>query len=162
MKNLLLFSLLNLFALSACKKENVKGPYVPIARCVDLTSNMDTINLYIQGSWEWVEEYRVTRYNGEEYITPNSPNSYHLNLKLFGDTARFFVNNRPDSVYRFRIQRELEITNYPTDSLPVLVYYSFFTGQRKSYVPLVICINQLLMQHQYVSSIVGERLWVRK
>jgi hypothetical protein len=118
--------------------------------------------LYIHGHWKWVEEYRVTRYNGEEYITPDSPGENDLELKFSGDTAKFFVNKRPDSVYRFTIQREWEITNYPTDTLPVLVYYSFFTGRRKSYVPILICKNQLLMQHQYVNSIVGERLWLRK
>lgn len=162
MKNPLILVVLSLFTLCACKKEKVKRPYVPIVRCADMTKNIDTINMFIQGNWEWVEEYRVTRYNGEEYFTPSSPNSYHLNLKLSGDTARFFVNSTPDSIYRFRIQRELEITNYPTDSLPVIVYYSFYTGQRMSYVPIMICKNQLLMQHQYVSSFVGERLWIRK
>jgi len=33
---------------------------------------------------------------------------------------------------------------------------------RKSHVPVMICKNQLLMQHQYVSSFVGESVWLRK
>lgn len=160
LKNLLIVSLITLLVFSSCKKD--KGEYVPYARCVGLTRNIDTISKYIHGNWEWVEEYRVTRYEGGHYITPDSPNSYHLTLKLSADTARFFVNNRPDSIYRFKIQRELEITNYPTDSLPVIVYYSFNTGQRKSYVQIMICRDQLLMQHQYVSSIAGERLWLKR
>lgn len=151
-----------LFIFGSCNKSKIGKPYTPITRCFDITRNLDTINLYIMGNWEWVEEYRVSRYNGEEYFTPNSPNSYHLDLKLSGDTANFFINNKPDSVYRFRIQREFEITNYPTDSMPIIVFYSFFTSQRRSYVPIMICKTQLLMQHQYVSSIVGERLWIRK
>ncbi len=146
----------------ACKKEKQDGPYVPIVRCTDLSRNMDTINHYIKGNWEWAEEYRVTRLRGAEYITPNTPGFDRISLKFSGDTARFFVNGLPDSVYRFRIQRMLEITNYPTDSLPVLVYYSFYTSLRKSHVPVMICKNQLLMQHQYVSSFVGENIWERK
>jgi len=122
--------------------------------------NIDTINLYIRGDWEWLEEFRIS-WDGIHYFTPDSPGFYHISLILSGDTARFFRNNIVDSVYQFRIQRQFEITNYPLDSLPVIAFYSFFSGKRMSYVPIMICKNQLLMMHQYVSSIVGERLWKR-
>lgn len=162
MQKIILFIFILFVLFCACKKEKQDGPYVPVVRCADLTRNIDTINHFIKGNWDWAEEYRVTRLNGGEYITPSSPGSYHTLLKLSGDTARFFKNGQPDSVYRFRIQRESEISNYPPDSLPVLVYYSFYTGLRRTYVPVMICKDQLIMQHQYVSSIVGERIWLRK
>jgi hypothetical protein len=163
MKNLInsVITLLSLLLFFSCNKDDPK-PYEPVKRCSDRTRNIDTINLYIRGYWEWVEEYRVTRFNEVEYITPASPGEKEIDLVLSGDTAIFYVNNQIDSVYQFKIQEETEITNFPTDTLPVLVYYSFATGLRKSYVPIMICRNQLLMQHQYVNSIVGERLWIRK
>lgn len=162
MKKQLLFLLLIFFIVASCKKQETDKPYVPVTRCADMTRNMDTITKYIQGNWEWVEEYRVTRYNGEEYITPATPGFEHITLRLFGDTARFVVNNKPDSVYKFMIQRLSDFTNYPADSLPVIAYYSFYTGLRRSQVPIMVCKNQILMQHQFVNSIVGERLWVRR
>lgn len=142
-----------------CGKE--KKPYVPVVRCPDLTRNIDTINRYIQGTWEFLEELRCS-WDGCQYLTPSSPGMYRTTLKLSSDTARFFKNNTPDSVYKFRIQREFEISNYAPDSLPVIVYYSFYTGIRRTYVPIMICKDQLLMQHQLVSSFVGESIWARK
>jgi hypothetical protein len=161
MKNFISFLLLFISFFASCKKSKIDKPYVPITRCADMTRNVDTINMFIQGNWEWVEEYRVTR-AGEEYITPDSPGAFHLHLKLYGDTAKFFLNNILDSIYRFRVQRLSDFTNYPNDSLPVIVYYSFYTALRVSQVPIMICKNQLLMQHQYVNSFVGERLWIKK
>lgn len=160
MKNLSSLILFLTFILFACKKE-VK-PYVPVQRCADRTRNMDTINLYIHGTWKFVEELRVSREYGVQYLTPDSPEVGHWTLKLYGDTATFFTNNIEEYSYRFRIQRELDFTNYPTDSLPVLAYYSFSSGGMIAYIPIEICSNQLLMQGQYVSSVVGERLWIRK
>jgi hypothetical protein len=145
--------------LAGCEKE--EKPYVPVVRCSNFTRNIDTINMYINGTWEFLEELRCGR-NGCEYLTPESPRMYKISLKLSGDTARFYVNNQPDSIYQYRIQWLYEFTNYPGDTLPVLVYYSFYTGLRKSQVPIMICSNQILMQHQFVSSYVGERLWMRK
>jgi hypothetical protein len=83
-------------------------------------------------------------------------------VRLFADTAIVSIPNISESVFKFRIQWQFEITGFPTDSLPMLVYYSFDTGIRQNAVPIMICKNQLLLQHQYVSSIQGEALWIRK
>lgn len=161
MKNfkLLLVAFLALLLAYGCEKE--EKPYVPIERCANLTRNIDTIGNYIKGTWDWVEELRVSR-NGVEYITPNSPGYYHIRLNFSGDTVKFIVENRLDSIYSFRIQRELEITGILSDSLTVLAYYSFYGGYLVSYVPVKICQNQLLMELQHVTSLSGEKLWIRK
>lgn len=126
-----------------------------------MTRNMDTINMYIQGNWEWVEEYRVTR-TFAGYVTPNTPGENHLTLKLKGDSLQFFINNNPDSIYRYRIQLLSDLTNYPDDSLPIINYFSFNTGMGGGRIPIMICKNQLLMQTQYTTSSGGEKLWLRK
>ena len=143
-----------------CKKEN--QPYKPLERCPDLTNNMDTISKYIDGNWIWLEEKRWDRVKGEyEYLTPQTE-GYTLQLVLSGDTARFYKNNDADSVYKFKILRESDIETWqPDDTLPVIAFFGFSTGVRQSYVPIKICKDQLLMQHQFVSSIVGERIWNR-
>jgi hypothetical protein len=146
--------------LFSCKKEH--KPYVPVQRCADLTRNIDTINLYIRGNWRFVEELRFSREYGLQYLTPDSEGEGHWTLKISGDTATFFTNNVQDVSYRFRIQRELEITNFSTDSMPCLVFYKFASSQPTIYVPVLICRNQLLMQDQYVSSFGGETLLIRE
>ena len=142
-----------------CDKEE---PYVPIKKCPDLTRNMDTINKYIQGTWKWVENNKYNRLKNEyEYSTPKT-RGYNITLILSGDTARFYKNENIDSTYQFRIQRELEITGIATDSLPVLVYYSFYTGLRRSYVPILICKYQLLMHYGGFNDLLDESIWEKK
>jgi hypothetical protein len=150
MKHLSILILISIIFLYGCEKK--EEPYVPIQRCPDLTRNMDTINKYIHGTWEWKEEKIYDRYKNE----------YERTMRLFADTAIISIPNIPDSVFRFRIQWQFEITGFPTDSLPMLVYYSFYTGIRQNAVPIKICKNQLLLQRQLVSSIQGEALWIRK
>ena len=157
---LLLICTLQLFS---CKKEKKPDqPYQPVERSPDLTRNMDSILKYIHGNWVWMEEKRWDQINREyQYLTPKTE-GYTLKLKLAADTARFYINDLPDSVYTFKIARENEISIwYPEDTLPVIAYYGF-DGKLQSYVPLKISKDQCLMQHQYVSSVVGEDLWKRE
>lgn len=149
-----------IFLVAACGKE--EHEYEPIPRCPDLTSNIDTIKKYIPGTWKWAEEVRYDRIAGIRYFTPNSPGWHHVSVKLYGDTAQFFVNNKIDSARQFKIQRLLEITNFNSDSTPVLVYYNFHNGVRRSSVPIWICKDQLIMQYQLFSDIAGDQLWIRK
>ena len=159
--SLLLICTLQLFS---CKKEKQpEQPYKPVERSPDLTRNMDTISKYIRGNWVWLEEKRWDQINGGyQYLTPKTE-GYTLKLKLVGDTARFYINDLPDSVYTFKIARENEVTIwYPEDTLPVIAYFRLGTGLLQSYVPIKICKDQFLWQNQFVSSIVGENLWKKE
>lgn len=158
MKQSILFSITILLILSSCGKEN--RPYIPITRCQNLTRNMDTISKYIHGTWKWQEEKRFNRHTGQFDYYP-SKIWRSLSLRLSGDTAIYFENEIQDSLYQFRLQREFEITNQAQDSLPVLVFYSFTTGTRRTYVPILLCKDQLIMQYQYLSDLIGELLWFR-
>lgn len=163
MKNSLItiVAIMGIFFVFGCEKE--EKLYIPIVRCADFTRNMDTINKYIHGTWRWLEEKKYDRYKGEFiYNTPNTPGWHDITLKFSGDSVRVSGYGSMDSIFQFRIQRMFEITNYPTDSLASLVYYSFFTGQRLSFVPVVICKNQLLMQHQIMRDDMGEYVWKRQ
>lgn len=146
--------------LYGCEKE--EKPYVPVQLCADLSRNMDTINQYIHGTWDWIEEKRYNRIKGEyEYFTPKDY-GYNLTRIFSGDTLKFFNNTTLDSVYQFKIQKEFEITNFPSDTLSVIAYYSFHTGLSRGYVPIIICKTQLLMLHDINSDVIGRRLWVKR
>ena len=162
MKYLLFITLL--LSIFCCCKKNKPEEYQPVQIPCQLTKNLDTAKLYIQGTWQWLEEKRYNRgLQKTEYLTPQNQ-GYTLIMKLNNDTARFFKNNRPDSVYTYKVIRLTEIsgTNFPEDQDPVLAFYNIHNGLRSSYVPLKICSNYLLLQHQYVSSIVGERIWKKQ
>ena len=155
------FFILSLISLLVCCCKKDEKPYTPVQRSPELTRNMDSIQKYIHGSWIWLEEKRWDRTIGVyKYLTPETE-GYSARLEMSGDTARFYKNNLPDSSYKFQVLRESDISNWPDDSLPVLVFYLFSTGERQTYVPIKICKDQLLMQYEFVSSTLGEKLWRR-
>lgn len=161
MKNLLFYFLIVICLGYGCRKED--NPYVPVQRCPDLTRNIDTINKYIIGTWGWLEEeFYDRRTNSLVYYTPYSPGRNKKTLHFLGNKVQISGYGTYDGTYQFRIHRLLEFTNYPTDSLPVLVYYYINTGQRMSPIPIMICKDQMLFQSQIWSDIAGEDVWRRK
>jgi len=163
MKFLLLIHLLFL-TFSCCKRRPLEQEYQPVQITCDLTNDLDSCKTLILGNWTWLEEKRVNRLLQKfEYLTPQNQ-GYTLSLRLLNDTARFFKNNLPDSVYTFKVVRLTEIsgTNFPEDYDPVLVFYNLHNGLRDSYVPIKVCRNYLLLQYQYVRSIEGEKIWKKQ
>lgn len=149
--------------LLCCKKKAIVD-YKPIEIPCTLTKEIDTARLYIKGYWNWLEEKRYNRgLQKTIYLTPQNQ-GYTLSMKLSNDTAYFFKNNVPDSVYTYKVLRQNEITgtNYPEDQDPALVFYRTYDGQRNSYVPLKICSNYLILQYQFVRSIEGEQIWKKQ
>ena len=147
-----------LFAIS-CKK---KGDYVhtPVQIDCALSRNLDTAKMYIQGSWQHLEDKNYTwGQQGPIYTTPNSL-GFQITLKLNNDTARFFKDNTPADVYTYKVLWKGDITgfNFPEDSLPVLAYYEIPGGMRNSYVPIEICGKYLVLHYQYVTSNSGRRI----
>lgn len=163
MKFLFFISLL-FFTFSCCKKKPVDQEYQPIQITCTLTKNLDTCRSLIQGNWTWLEEKRFDQVQQIfVYLTPQNQ-GYSLSLRLLNDTARFYKNNQPDSVYTFKVVRLTEIsgTNFPEDNDPVLVFFNLHNGLRSFHVPIKICSNYLLLQYQYVRSIEGEQIWKKQ
>lgn len=140
-----------------CQLEDVQTPYVLTCKT---TKDIDTIRMYIHGKWTWLQEKRQQRGQPTEYLTPKTE-GYSLEFKLQNDTATFYKCNTVDAVYRFRIVRLKEIsgTYFPEDEDPVLAYYDLTTGLRFHHVPILICSDMLVLQHQFVSSFAGEEIW---
>ncbi|HOH96634.1 MAG TPA: hypothetical protein PK638_05575 [Candidatus Enterocola sp.] len=116
------------------------------------------------GNWVWLEEKRFNRVKGVyEYLTPQNQ-GYTSSISFKNDTAYIFKSGVPESVYTYEVVRLSEIsgTNFPEDNDPVLVFYNLSDGLRNSHVPIKICKDFLLLQHQYVTSIGGESIWKRQ
>ena len=122
MKNLLLTIIL--FSLVCCKKQlKIKNEYIPLVIPCNLSSELDTITHSFNETWEFVQEKRVNRIQGGfTYLTPNSQ-GYKTTMKLFSDTLAIFKNNVADSIYKYKILKQADVTgtNNPDDNEPVLV-----------------------------------------
>lgn len=147
----------------SCKKKPTEE-YTPVHIPYTLSKNLDTARLYIQGTWQWLEEKRYNRgLQKTVYLTPQNQ-GYTLTMRISNDTLRFYKNNRPDSVYTYKIllQHDITGTDYPEDGEPALVFYRLYDGLRSNYVPLSICSDFLQLQYQYVTSIGGQETWKKQ
>ena len=161
MKRLSIITLV-IITFSHCKHKEVV--YQPIQIACTLSKNFDTIKATIQGTWQWLEEKRVNRIAQRfDYLTPQNQ-GYSLVLKINNDTAKFYKNNYSDSVYTYKVVplREISGTNFPEDNDPVLVFYNLHNGLRDSHVPIKVCDSYLLLQYQFVNSIIGEYIWKKQ
>ena len=155
---LTLFITLLFFIFVSCKKEKV---YQPVQISCNLTKDLDSCKALIKGSWTWLEEKRPNLLQGRnDYITPKTE-GYTRSLSFSNDTARFYKNSRPDSVYTYKIVKQAEITgtNYSEDNNPVLVLYKLHNGIRHGFVPLRICKDFLLLQYESRSHNQGNEIW---
>lgn len=138
--------------------------YKPVQILCTLSNNLDTVKLQIPGTWEWIEEKRwndlVQKF---DYLTPKTQ-GYTLRMKLNRDTITFYKNNVIQDINTYKILRQGEVTgtNYPDDENTVIVYYRIPEGTRIHFVPLKMCGNYMVLQHQYVSSVVGPKIWERR
>lgn len=153
----LLFITLLLFQfLFSCKK------YQPPEINCGLTNEIDSIKKFLPGTWVWLHEKRWNQREGKyEYLTPKTE-GYSLTLNFDANKAYYFKNNRPDSVYTYKLELLSSITNFPEDSIPILVFYTISTGKRHTFIPIQICPSFLIMQYQYVRSIEGDFTWKKQ
>lgn len=141
-----------------CKKDK---PYTPIKICDDLTANMDTVLMLLPGKWEWLQEKRFDRLSQEyKYLTPTTEGRTIV-LKVKGDILTWYENGKYSEACRFKILKESEITNFPTDTDIVLAFYSLTSGNIQNYVPIKICSNYLLLYFEATTSVSGTETWKR-
>ncbi len=145
------------FILCSCKKDK---PYEPFVIPCTLTEDSSLAKIFIKGTWEWIEEKRIVRgQDGFSYLTPKTE-GYTLRMIIGDSTLRILKNNEStDYKYKIQLLGEISGTTFPEDSLPVFVRYRLSDGVREAHVPIKICNEYLLQQYQFVSSILGERIW---
>jgi hypothetical protein len=149
---------LSIMVFASCHKEKL---YVPVKPCSDLTSNIDTVSMYLKGKWNWMQEQRYDRVDQDyKYLTPRTE-GYTLTLEIEGDTVTFYKNSKFYDASKFKILKESDITNIQTDTDTVLAFYNLSSGFIQNYVPIKICSSFLVLQFQLTSSVVGEQIWKR-
>lgn len=151
------FLIITIFLITACRKDEIKYN-VP---CNDPTSDIPTSKSLVLGKWEWVSElYRVQFTNQYILKTPQSE-GYTRQLYAYPDRLEFFKNNSFEQKYRYDFVVESSITNYFGDSLNVLVFKDFNTGQRTNHTHFEICNDTLILNFQILSSVKGQEKWAK-
>ncbi len=146
-----------LFLLLACNKEKIKYD-LP---CTNPTNELLATSALIIGKWEWVSElYRVPFTN--EYIlkTPQTE-GYTRQLNVINDKLTFYKSHVFDQSYRYNFVVESSLTNYPLDSLNVLVFNDLNTGIRTNYTHYKICNDTLILNFQVRSETKGIERWAK-
>ena len=131
----------------SCKKEQA---YQPVQISCNLTKDLDSCRALIGGTWTWLEtKIPNPLYGRDDYIRAKTE-GYTRSISVINDTVRFYRNNRPDSVYTYKILKltELTGTNYPEDNYPVLVFYQLHSGRRYDFVFLNICREYLYLDYE--------------
>lgn len=145
---------------SPCKITEVETPVVVDCQ---LSRDLDTVKMKIEGTWVWLQEERRQRGQPIQFLTPQSE-GYSRTLILESGNATFYKCNNIDESYKYDVFKWKEITgtNYPEDEFTVLAYYDSSTGAISNSVPILACNEYLVIQYQYVSSILGEETWIKK
>jgi hypothetical protein len=169
MTKLLKFAgLLLIGTINGCCNENVSPCQImdvetPVTIDCQLTRDLDTVKMFIDGTWTWLQEERRQRGQPIKFLTPKTE-GYSRTLVLDNEKATFYKCNEVEAVRTVTISKWTEITgtNYPEDEYTVLSFYDSTTGKRTNTVPIKICDNYLILQYQYVSSIIGEETWQKQ
>ena len=153
------FLIILLIPILLCCKKQV---YQPIQIPCTLTKDLDSCRSLIKGNWVWRETKILNQLEGRnDYITPKTEGNTR-SLSFINDTARFYKNMRPDSVFTYKILRltELTGTNYAEDNDPVVVFYQLHNGRRYDFVPLKMCQDYLYLDHEMTRH-GGYEIWKR-
>lgn len=151
MRNLLSIAILSAI-LSCTKQANI--PYHPVQVCSDISNNVDSINKYIQGRWNWLEEKRWDRISFSfEYITPKT-SGYIETIKIKDSTIIFYKNYFIVAKYNFKIIKESDLFPGASDN----AFFEFLdtkTGYTTNLVPISACSQFLVFHFEVVSDVAG-------
>ena len=139
----------------SCEKS--ESNYTPIVFCSNFTRDVDSIKLFLNGKWNWVEDKVLHADGSVSYFTPQSQ-EYEESFSISGDTILFYKNGF-SSIYKFKLLPESTITQWPQDTNTCLVLYSIATMDYYNYYPIKMCKDQLLLEQTYRSHIKPDRIF---
>jgi hypothetical protein len=153
----ILLPILILVFLCQCKRDK---PYVPVTLCTDLSTNRDTVNLFLKGRWRWVEDRVRSRSGAVFYYTPKTQ-GYQDYINIYSDTIAFLRDGAPVLVHKFKIQKEADVTNWPDDSITILATYDLSGNNYIRHYRIGICKDFLVLYQSYRSDIEPDGIYKR-
>ena len=129
-------------------------PYRPVQVCTDISSNVDSVNKYIHGRWNWLEEKRWVRTTFSfEYITPQTT-GYIQNIKIVDSTIILYRNYFIEDKRNFKVVKESDL--YPGgDNSAYFVFLDPKTNLVTNEVPITACSEFLIFHFEVISDFSG-------
>lgn len=154
MKSLLIILL---FLILSCKKDEIQYN-IP---CNSPTSNIKISKELIVGKWVWVSELYRDQLTGQYILKTPTSEGYTRQLIATKSSLEYSKNISFEQKYHYDFVVESTITNFPDDSLSVLVFKDYSTGVRTNYTHFKICNDTLTLNFQVRSSFAGIEKWVK-
>jgi len=146
-----------LFLFISCKKDEIQYD----VSCNAPTSDITISKSLIVGNWVWISELYRDQMSGQYILKTPQTEGYTRHLTVSKDILQFYKNNAFEQKYRFEFVVESSITNYPDDSLNVLVFKDYNTGIRANHTHFKICNDTLTLNFQVLSSFKGIEKWAK-
>lgn len=146
-----------LFLFISCKKGEIQYD----VSCNAPTSDITISNSLIVGDWIWVSELYRDQMTGQYILKTPQTEGYTRQLAASKNILEFYKNKAFEQKYRFEFVIESSITNYPDDSLNVLVFKDYNSGIRTNHTHFMICNDTLTLNFQVLSSFKGIEKWAK-
>ena len=129
-------------------------PYQPAQVCSGISSNVDSVNKYIHGRWNYVEEKRWDRSTFSfQYITPQTK-GYIENITIADSTITFYKNFIRIGTYKFKVVKESDLFTIAGDDA-FFVFLDPKTNYITNVVPISACSQFLVFHFEAISDFTG-------
>lgn len=146
--------ILFLLSIYSCKKDS-NIPYQPVQVCSDLSNNIDSINKYIHGKWNWAEDKYLDRSSSNMvYITPKTT-GYIRTMNITDSTITFYKNYFIQDKYKYKVAKGSDIPYFGSGNEVYLEFRDFKTGNYYGFVPISICSEYLVFYSMGDPAIIG-------
>jgi hypothetical protein len=138
-------------SLVACKKTNQNNNDSILVPCSLKTKNIDSVGSLISGVYNWA--YSTITARGVESYN-ETPQTINQNRKYIFDkngTVYYFVNNKQEASYKYEVDYEFKVTNYPLDSSTVIIFSDKQTDYLVDFYRIKICNDSAILTNPYNS-----------
>jgi hypothetical protein len=138
--------------ITSCHKQQDE-PYQPVILCSNLSSNVDTVKMYLQGKWRWVEDkhFQWGSQPGYVYNTPHTEKIIEI-VKIKDSTIIFYKNYFISRKYKFRVAKEGDYLSGGNNSA-VFVFIDEMNGNITNIVPIEACSQYFIFDPSSYSDI---------
>lgn len=131
------------FILLLCTQCRKKEDDTPWQKCEYLSANIDTIKMYLPGTWELVEYYTIG-WSGPSTIDTPKTLGYVDYITIDGDLIYFrrFPGNEIKR-YKYKVEQEKDFAGWGSDDYPVIGLYDM-NWKPDHCIDIRICANSLM------------------
>ncbi|MEY4905275.1 MAG: hypothetical protein RLZZ292_3090 [Bacteroidota bacterium] len=161
MKNIFFFAILLFWGFS-CRKKTINEEPVEIPKftCKDATNKISISKKWIKGTWHWSSE--TTFFTESPKVKTPQTEQYNETLVLEDSIISLYRNGNLLSTRQYALDLERELTNYASDTMPVLLFRYKNNQNYESCVSYKVCKDTLFLDWSVRSDLAGREVWYKK